>query len=324
MHWRTFLLKCILIQFNAYHLTFSNPHKPIFFFFGNCRKFPKTNHPKRVDYAVDSQQQDKKYVFVRYNSLDSPLEIKTRFLSVRELTQRGAEGLFNVILSSPSGISEDIIKTKFAGITTDGESANTGRLSGLWARLEHHVGHETFNVWCTCHRSDLAMDDIFHCVPELEHWQSNLSSLATFYRVSGLRIKELRNILPEMVIFPRHHEVRCAQHLLQLVLAAIKNIARYRQHWQKFTDSPRGIYDKKKKPKCTGFSRVWKPFGMQEWLTTFMADICSIFRYLEKSNQKPNTIIPDILRYKKVALQKLDLLEEKPYPGKMLLNLMIK
>ena len=151
-----------------------------------------------------------------------------------------------------------------------------------------------------------------------------MSSLATFNRVSGLRTKELRNILPEMITFPRHHEVRFAQHLLQLVLVAIKNNGGCRQHWQKLTDAPRGMYDKKEKAKCTGFFRMWKPFGMQEWLTTFMADICSIFQYLEKSNQKPNTIIPDILCYKKVALQKLNLLEEKPYPGKMLLNLMIK
>jgi len=144
------------------------------------------------------------------------------------------------------------------------------------------VGHETFNVWCSCHRSDIAMKDIFHCVPELEHWQSNLSSLATFYRGSGLRTKELRNILTEMIIF--------------------HGIAGCRQHWQKLTDAPRGMYDKKEKAKCTGFSRMWKLLDMHEWLTTFMADICSIFRYLEKSNQKPNTIIPDILRYKKVTL----------------------
>ena len=97
------------------------------------------------------------------------------------------------------------------------------------------------------------MEDIFHCVPELEHLQSNLT---TFYRVSGLRTKELRNILPEMVTFFRHHEVRFAQNLLQLVLAAIKNIAGCRQHWQKLTDAPRGMYDKKGKAKCTGFSRV--------------------------------------------------------------------
>ena len=108
------------------------------------------------------------------------------------------------------------------------------------------------------------MEDIFHCVPELEHWQSNLSSLATFYRVSGLRTKELRDILPEMVTFRRHHEIRFAQHLLQLLLPAIKNIAGCRQRWQKLTDAPCGMYDKKEKAKCTGFFRVWKPFGMEE------------------------------------------------------------
>ena len=82
-----------------------------------------------------------------------------------------------------------------------------------------------------------------------EHWQSNLSSLATFYRVSGLRTKELRNILPEIITFPRHHEVRFVQHLLQLVLAAIKNIVGYRQHWQNLTDAPREMYGKKEKAK---------------------------------------------------------------------------
>ena len=40
----------------------------------------------QIDGAVDSQQQDKEYVSVRSNSLDSLLEIKTRLLSVREST----------------------------------------------------------------------------------------------------------------------------------------------------------------------------------------------------------------------------------------------
>ena len=108
------------------HIEGKMERKKLFQELQQCLKFSV-----QIDGAVDSQQQDKKIVFVRYISLDSPLEIKTCLLSVRESTQRGAEGLFNVILSSLSGISEDIIKTKFAGITTDGESANTGRLSGL-------------------------------------------------------------------------------------------------------------------------------------------------------------------------------------------------
>ena len=138
------------------HIEGEMERKKLFQKLQQCLKFSV-----QIDGAVDSQQQDKKYIFVRSNSLDSPLEIKTRLLSVKESKQRGAEGLFNVILSSLSGISEDIIKAKFAGITTDVESANTGRLSGLWARLDQYVGHETFNVWYTCHRSDLAMEIFF-------------------------------------------------------------------------------------------------------------------------------------------------------------------
>ena len=108
------------------------------------------------------------------------------------------------------------------------------------------------------------MEDLFHCVPELEQWQSNLIGLATFYRVSGLRTKELRNIMPEMVAFPRHQDVRFAQHLVQLALAALKNMPGCRQHWQKIVNAPSGVYDKKEKAKCAGFAKTWSPLGMQE------------------------------------------------------------
>ena len=46
-----------------------------------------------------------------------------------------------------------------------------------------------------------------------------------------------------------------------------------------------------------------------------MVDICSIFRYIEKEAQKPDILIPDIIRYRDIALRKLGLLAERPYPG---------
>ena len=107
-------------------------------------------------------------MFVRYNSAKAPLKLKTRLLSIKEPQDRGAEGLFDSVLSSIEGIHEDIIKSKFAGVTTDGEGANTGSTSGLRARLERYGGHQILNIWCSCHQSGLAMDDLFHCVPELE------------------------------------------------------------------------------------------------------------------------------------------------------------
>ena len=231
---------------------------------------------------------------------------------------RGAEDLFDSVLLSLERINEEnIIKSKFAGVTTDEEAANSGSTSGLWARLERYVGHQIFNIWCSCHRSDLAMEDLFHCVPELKQWQSNLIGLATFYRVSGLRTKELKNIMSQMVAFPRHHEVRFAQHLVQPALAALKNMPGCRQHWQKIVNVPSGEYHKKEKAKRAGFAKTWSPSGgMREWLSAFMVDICSIFRYIEKTTQKPDTIIPDVLQYKEMALQKFDLFEDNPYLGR--------
>ena len=43
------------------------------------------------------------------------------------------------------------------GITTDGESANTGSRGGLWKLLQDKLNRKIITVWCTCHRSDLAM-----------------------------------------------------------------------------------------------------------------------------------------------------------------------
>ena len=37
-----------------------------------------------------------------------------------------------------------------------------GHVSGVWARMEDYVGHPTLNVWCACHRSNLAMELMYH------------------------------------------------------------------------------------------------------------------------------------------------------------------
>jgi hypothetical protein len=74
---------------------------------------------------------------------------------------------------------------KLSGLTTDGESANTGRKTGLWKRLEEYVGRPILSVWCACHRSDLAMEDLERSIPELKIWRINVSLLAQYYRASG-------------------------------------------------------------------------------------------------------------------------------------------
>ncbi len=271
----------------------------------------------QMDGSVDTKQQDKKFIFFRLNSMADPLQIETRFLSVSEAEERGAKGLFGALVKSLNdlGISKEEIADKLIGVTTDGESANTGRSTGLWARMEEYVEHPTLNFWCACHRSDLAMEDVMKSVPELKIWNSNLIGVATYYRTSGLRTKELKNIKPTMKSFPPHHEIRFAQHLIQICEATLHNLDGCIDHWTNITIAPIGEYDKREVSTAKGFLKVWKSNGLQTWLTAFMADICTIFRYIEKEAQKPNIIIADILRYRDIAIQKLQLLETRPYPG---------
>ncbi len=271
----------------------------------------------QVDGSVDTKQQDKKFVFVRYNDRASPLSIQTRLVSAKEVEKRGAEGLFDAVISSLKdvGLNDTNIRARYSGVTTDGESANTGRNSGLWARMEEYVGHPTFNFWCACHRSDLAMEDVIQSVPELKIWSSNVVAVSTYYRTSGLRTKELKSIIQKMKSFPAHHEVRFAQHLIQLCEAVLSNLDGCRLHWQKIVDAPSGEYDRKEKDKARGFLNNWHPSSLQTWLTAVMVDICSVFRYVEKECQKNDIILPDVLRYAEVAMHKLELMDVKPYPG---------
>ena len=87
----------------------------------------------QIDGSVDTMQRDNKFLFLKYNSPDDPLEIKTRFVGVTDSDLKGAAGLEDCVLTGLKTIEVDklVMKKKFAGVTTDGESANTGCKSGL-------------------------------------------------------------------------------------------------------------------------------------------------------------------------------------------------
>ncbi|CAB4010088.1 Retrovirus-related Pol poly from transposon 297 [Paramuricea clavata] len=122
----------------------------------------------QMDGSVDARQHDKKFIFVPFNTPEDPLSIKTRFASAsaRERTKRGAEGLCSAMTNcfDDMGLSKECLQSKCVGMSTDGESANTGKDSGLWARVENYVGRSTRNIWCACHRSDLAMEDVMRLI----------------------------------------------------------------------------------------------------------------------------------------------------------------
>ena len=61
----------------------------------NCLRFAV-----QVDGSVDTKQQDKKFVFVRYNDRNFPPSIQTRLVSAKEVEKRDAEGPCDAVISS--------------------------------------------------------------------------------------------------------------------------------------------------------------------------------------------------------------------------------
>ena len=269
----------------------------------------------QIDGSVDFMEHDNKFVFIRFNSPTDPIEAKTRFVAVASSELRGAAGLEDCLLTSMKGVGVDqaMLREKFAGVTTDGESANTGRSTGLWKRLEDNVGHKLITFWCACHRSDLAMEDLEASVPELKVWKANLLSIPEFYHRSAVRRKVLQTVLPTMKVYPSYHDVCFAQHINNVCKAVLHNLKGNLQHWTSLSED--ATVDRRERQKARGFLATFKEDGVNTYLTSLMADVCSVFQTLQKQLQKTSIIIPDIMKYKDIAIDKLNAMNNAPYVG---------
>ena len=113
--------------------------------------------------------------------------MKNIFLGESHSEMRGATGLMDAIQIDFKDLGiEEVAKKKLTGLTTDGESVNTGRKSGLWAKLSEYLGRDLLCVWCVAHRSDLAFSDLESSVMEIKHWRVNLKAVATYCRASAV------------------------------------------------------------------------------------------------------------------------------------------
>ena len=146
----------------------------------------------QIDGSADRMQIDSKFITARYVPTDK-ICVKTMFLGVFSSDLGGADGLldtFKTCLQSLGFSTENLI-----GLTTDGETANTGRHRGLWQLMKDFVGREILTVWCICHRSDLALESVQSDLPELSHWKSDAIAVATFFRTSPRRTKLLHKVI---------------------------------------------------------------------------------------------------------------------------------
>lgn len=270
----------------------------------------------QVDGSVDKYGIDNKFITARF--ISEANEMKSVFLGESKSSLRGAEGLMDSvkIVFENLGLSETA-KDKLTGLTTDGESANTGKNSGLWVRMKEYLGRDLLCVWCVAHRSDLAMLDLESAVNEVQHWKINVKSIATFYRASAVRfeaLEQLAGVKSQSVYrFPAYFEVRFVEHLNNLAKAVWNNLPLMQQHWINVLDN--NDFTKVEKSTARGYLRLWETGGEQHRLTGLMLDLLAKMEKLQKDCQRSFVTVPDIEVSKKIFIDGLSMMEDGCYPG---------
>jgi len=265
----------------------------------------------QIDGSSDKQQVDFKFITARFLP-QNEVSVKTVFLGISSSDLGGADGLLDALTTCLKSVGVDT--EKLVGITTDGENANTGKNGGLWKLLKDYTGKELLTAWCICHRSDLALESVQSEVPELSLWMTNVLAVSKFFRQSPRRVKYLHKEDPKCLTFPKHFEVRFAEHTLNVLKAVLNNLEAAKQVWTKMCSGE--IHAEKiEKRMAQGFLDKWKHDGQQFWLTTLMFDLCKIFKNLQKIFQKSHLILLDIITARDAAVENLKVMNEMPIPG---------
>lgn len=211
----------------------------------------------QVDGSLSKQMRDNKFISCRV--LTPRNELQSLFLYVGSPESNGAKGIFEVVQIALENCSAPM--DKFVGVTTDGEAANTGSKAGLWKLLQEFAGKKLMTYWCVAHRSDLAVEQIVDTVPELKIWKSDLIALATYFRTSKNKTKLLNGTFPKARKFPKHHDVRFAEHMLNVVDVALHNIDGCIKTWEKVTNSTISEegekFPKRERDEAFGYIRNW-------------------------------------------------------------------
>ena len=113
--------------------------------------------------------------------------------------------------------------------------------------------------------------------------------------------------------FPRHHDIRFAQHELQLMDAVLHNLPACIKVWEQM-QVQESTSDRKEKAEAKGFLRIWN--HQQKWITSLMGEILKIFETLQKKLQRSDLFISDLLTVNDAAVKKLNLMRDGPFPGR--------
>ena len=107
--------------------------------------------------------------------------------------------------------------------------------------------------------------------------------------------------------------MRFAQHINNVCKGVMHNLKGNLQHWTSLPED--ATVDRRERQKAWGFLNTLKEDGMNTYLTSLMSDVCSVFQTLQKQLQKTSIIIPDIMKYKDIAIDKVNATKNAPYVG---------
>ncbi|ESO06008.1 hypothetical protein HELRODRAFT_160114 [Helobdella robusta] len=234
----------------------------------------------QIDKSVDKYNADSLFVTSRYMD-NTNFEMKASFLGKCHSELRGVIGMVDALQKRFQYLKiEDVIKAKM----------------------------------CIAHKSDLAFESVENVVPEFRHWLTDVKNVATYFRGSSYRQENLHEIAASLgetaKHFPRHHEVRFAEHLANVVLAVLSNHQMMCAHWKQ-------LYNKMKimKNKARGFLKDWSQTSFNLNMSAVALDILRQFTYLQKEAQRTFITLADLMQKRDHVLQRLSMIINSSYPG---------
>ena len=181
-----------------------------------------------------------------------------------------------------------------SSFVTDGASVNTGEKNGLWALIDHDfnlpLGDEPptpmIKIWCAAHHSQLASKSVTNSIKEVSHLIQQLSSISTFFHVSGIRTRELSDAANAegrcVLSLPRVFDVRWTEFtslLIEVVLRSWCALVKY--------------FKKSNEKEATGFlSFLAKKSNLD--LLTLLADLLTVFSRYQQQLQSDSVTLIDM------------------------------
>ena len=266
----------------------------------------------RADGSVDRTQIDNVHVMARIVTADGDTE--NVFLGFAEPETRGATGYTDAIKKATSFIVNwDEIFPKVTSIVTDGASINVGEKNGMWAQLQKSRDESLFKtvplikIWCTVHRSSLAWKSVCCNVKELNTLVIDLTGIASFFRQSGIRTRELHALAKAMNFkvfqMPKYFEVRWAEFTYSLCRAVIGS---WRAIVSYLKSQPEGD--------ATQFLSKWTEYGRVQ-LLCFVSDVTYVFSKFQKSLQYDSILLSQIPGEVTDIISKLRRMQTSPLLG---------